>query len=109
MMITSAQAARSAALRTESGSRMRTHLTVRKRAGTHSGRPGLCSRLVCGPYGAAILGLLVTSALAADIDGTWKWSFTGRDNTPRETTAKFKMEGDKLTGCRPTDVPRIGL
>jgi hypothetical protein len=40
---------------------------------------------------------LVGSAIAADATGTWKWttSFGGQS---RESTAKLKQEGEKLTG-----------
>jgi len=34
----------------------------------------------------------------ADPSGTWKWSFTTQNGQTRETTAKLKVEGDKLTG-----------
>jgi len=35
---------------------------------------------------------------AANVTGTWKWSFTGQNGQSRETTAKLKQDGDKLTG-----------
>src|SRR5260370_40076976 len=35
----------------------------------------------------------------ADPTGTWKWSFTTQNGQTRETTAKLKVEVDKLTGC----------
>jgi len=34
----------------------------------------------------------------ADPTGTWTWSTTGQDGTARTSTAKLKLEGDKLTG-----------
>lgn len=34
----------------------------------------------------------------ADPTGTWKWSYTGQNGQSRETTAKLKLDGDKLTG-----------
>jgi hypothetical protein len=34
----------------------------------------------------------------AKVDGTWKWSFTTQDGQTRESTAKLKQEGDKVTG-----------
>jgi hypothetical protein len=33
-----------------------------------------------------------------DPTGTWKWSYTGQNGQSRETTAKLKLDGDKLTG-----------
>ncbi len=45
-----------------------------------------------------VMGLLVTSVIAADdATGTWKWSSTRGDKTI-ESSAKLKVEGDKLTG-----------
>src|SRR5258708_17609220 len=44
----------------------------------------------------------------ADPTGTWKWSFTTQNGQTRETTAKLKVEGDKLTGSvsgRQNDTP----
>jgi hypothetical protein len=35
---------------------------------------------------------------SANVTGTWKWSFTGQNGQSRETTAKLKQDGDKLTG-----------
>jgi hypothetical protein len=35
---------------------------------------------------------------AANVTGTWKWSFTGQNGQSRETTAKLKQDGEKLTG-----------
>ena len=34
----------------------------------------------------------------AKVAGNWKWSFTTANGETRETTAKFKQEGDKVTG-----------
>ena len=34
----------------------------------------------------------------ADPTGTWTWSITTQDGTVRTTTAKLKLDGDKLTG-----------
>jgi hypothetical protein len=34
----------------------------------------------------------------ADPTGTWKWSYAGQNGAARETTAKLKLEGDKVTG-----------
>ena len=34
----------------------------------------------------------------AKVDGTWKWSFTTQQGETRETTAKLKQEGEKVTG-----------
>jgi hypothetical protein len=39
-----------------------------------------------------------SKAAAANATGTWKWSFTGQNGQARETTAKLKQDGDKLTG-----------
>ena len=52
----------------------------------------------------AVCGLLVavTAARAdekkADPTGTWSWTVTGRDGTPRKVTAKLKVEDGKLSG-----------
>ena len=50
----------------------------------------------------ALVFMLGVAALAADkkadATGTWKWSFTTQNGQTRETTAKLKVEGDKLTG-----------
>jgi hypothetical protein len=40
---------------------------------------------------------LVGSAIAADATGTWKWTTTFGGQS-RESTAKLKQEGEKLTG-----------
>jgi hypothetical protein len=48
---------------------------------------------------ATCLSGLVSADDSADPSGTWKWSFTGRDNQTREATLKLKLEGDKLTGA----------
>jgi len=47
-----------------------------------------------------VLGLTSRAAdKKADPTGTWTWSVPGRNGGPaRETTAKLKLEGDKLTG-----------
>ena len=37
-------------------------------------------------------------ASKADVTGTWKWSFTMQDGQKRESTAKLKQEGEKVTG-----------
>jgi hypothetical protein len=42
--------------------------------------------------------VLVSSAMAADPTGTWKWS-TMFNNQTREQTLKLKLDGDKLTGA----------
>ena len=34
----------------------------------------------------------------AKVDGTWKWSFTTQDGQTRESTAKLKQDGEKVTG-----------
>ena len=34
----------------------------------------------------------------AKVDGTWKWSFQTQNGETRESTAKLKQEGDKVTG-----------
>jgi hypothetical protein len=41
--------------------------------------------------------LVVRSTQAEDATGTWKWSVTINNNT-RESTAKLKQDGEKLTG-----------
>lgn len=52
---------------------------------------------------AGMTALAVTASAAddkkdANATGTWKWSFTGQNGQSRETTAKLKQDGDKLTG-----------
>ena len=65
----------------------------------------------------SLLALLVLAALAAParaddkdssdkdskdskakVTGTWKWEFTTQNGDKRETTAKLKQEGEKVTG-----------
>jgi hypothetical protein len=46
----------------------------------------------------ALLTIVTTVAMAADITGKWKSEMPGRDGTPQVTTYTFKVEGDKLTG-----------
>jgi hypothetical protein len=38
-------------------------------------------------------------ALAADIDGTWKWSYKTKDGKDVEASVKLKADGEKLTGA----------
>jgi len=45
----------------------------------------------------ALIVLANTARAAEDPTGTWKWSTTFGDNTI-ESTAKLKLEGDKVTG-----------
>lgn len=47
---------------------------------------------------AVILGLSAGAAVAADVTGTWKWSFTTQGGQTRETTLKLQQEEAKLTG-----------
>lgn len=49
---------------------------------------------------AALAAVCLTSILAyaADIAGTWKWSFPGRDGQPREVTLKLELKDGQLTG-----------
>jgi hypothetical protein len=47
----------------------------------------------------ALAALLVTSALAADINGKWTAQIAGRGGQTNETTFNFKVDGDKLTGA----------
>lgn len=47
------------------------------------------------------LGLAFTAPAQdkkVDVTGTWKSSFTNQNNQVRESTFKFKVDGDKLTG-----------
>lgn len=46
----------------------------------------------------AVLALVVSAALAADLNGKWKAESPGRDGQVRTTTFTFKVDGDKLTG-----------
>ena len=66
-------------------------------------RPRNMTRL--GSYLAlAVLAALVIPAYADDeakkasVDGTWKWSFQTQNGETRESTAKLKQEGEKVTG-----------
>ena len=53
-------------------------------------------RSVLGAFAVVLLGVSV-SALAADVNGTWKWT-TERNGTKIESTLKLKQEDEKLTG-----------
>jgi opacity protein-like surface antigen len=53
-------------------------------------------RLIALTVAVAVVGLAM-SASAADATGTWKWTATIQGKT-RDSTAKLKQEGDKLTG-----------
>jgi opacity protein-like surface antigen len=46
---------------------------------------------------ALVFAALVSSAIAADATGTWKWTATFGGQS-RDATAKLKQEGEKLTG-----------
>ena len=49
----------------------------------------------------ALVALALTASAQdkkPDPTGTWTWSTTGQDGTARTTTAKLKLEGEKLTG-----------
>ena len=46
----------------------------------------------------AILGLMVVTALAADVDGTWVSESQGRGGQSMTITYSFKAEGSTLTG-----------
>jgi hypothetical protein len=47
---------------------------------------------------ATLACLLVTSAFAADVNGKWTASMTGRQGNTMEVTFNFKAEGNMLTG-----------
>jgi hypothetical protein len=51
---------------------------------------------------AACAMLVMTASVRAedkaDVNGTWKWSFTGQNGQTRETTLKLKADGEKVTG-----------
>jgi hypothetical protein len=54
-------------------------------------------------YGSACALIAATLSAQAqdkkpDPTGTWTWSAPGRDGAPQQTTAKLKLDGDKLTG-----------
>jgi hypothetical protein len=53
-------------------------------------------RSVIGAFGVVLLGLTMPT-LAADVNGTWKWT-TERNGTKVESTLKLKQDGEKLTG-----------
>lgn len=54
------------------------------------------------PTAVCLLFALVIRAQAeekkVDPTGTWTWTVAGRDGTPRQVTAKLKLEDGKLTG-----------
>jgi hypothetical protein len=45
-----------------------------------------------------VLGIMVVTALAADVDGTWVSEFQGRGGETMKSTYTFKAEGSTLTG-----------
>ena len=45
-----------------------------------------------------VLGLMVATALAADVTGTWVAEREGRDGQTMKTTFVFKADGSNLTG-----------
>lgn len=49
------------------------------------------------------LPLALGAADKADPTGTWKWTVTGPDGNKIDITAKFKLEGGKLTGSLTRD------
>lgn len=54
-------------------------------------------RLVAAAILLALVCFLNTARAAEDPTGTWKWTSTFNNNTI-ESSAKLKVEGDKLTG-----------
>jgi len=54
-------------------------------------------RLVIAALALAVVGFVRPALAAENPTGTWKWSVTFGGQT-RESTAKLKLEGDKLTG-----------
>src|SRR5262245_13321363 len=54
-------------------------------------------RIVAAAVLLALVCLLNTARAAEDPTGTWKWTSTFNNNTI-ESSAKLKVEGDKLTG-----------
>jgi hypothetical protein len=52
---------------------------------------------VVGLLAAVLLVTLSSGALAADANGTWKWTVEGRRGS-QDFTAVIKVEGDKVTG-----------
>ena|SRR4029079_1490685 len=54
-------------------------------------------RLLTGAMLLAIALVVIPAFAADDATGTWKWTSTRGDKTI-ESSAKFKVEGDKLTG-----------
>lgn len=47
---------------------------------------------------AALVLMLATLVMAADVTGKWTAQVPGRGGQTTETTFNFKVEGDKLTG-----------
>ena len=54
-------------------------------------------RVFAAAIAVALVALISAAQAAEDPTGTWKWSTTFGDNTI-ESTAKLKLEGDKVTG-----------
>jgi hypothetical protein len=54
-------------------------------------------RIVLAAFVLALVGFIST-AMAADATGTWKWT-TSFNGQTRDSTLKLKQEGDKLTGA----------
>jgi hypothetical protein len=46
----------------------------------------------------ALVAFQAASAMAADPNGTWKWSFTTQNGQEFELTMTLKAEGENLTG-----------
>jgi hypothetical protein len=49
-------------------------------------------------HGLAIIVVFAAVAAAADVSGTWKSQFQGRDGQTRESTLVLSQQGDTLTG-----------
>lgn len=54
-------------------------------------------QFVAAAVALAVVGVIGVARGAEDPSGTWKWTST-RGNNTIESTAKLKLEGDKLTG-----------
>jgi len=56
----------------------------------------------------AIVGLMLATAYGADISGTWKGEYPGRDGQVMEITSTFMVDGSELTGSMSSSGPTGG-
>jgi hypothetical protein len=59
----------------------------------------IAAAVTCAIFAFSAVAAVQAQEKKADPTGTWTWSAQGRQGgTPRQTTLKLKVEGDKLTG-----------